>query len=34
VYGDFNLVTADAVGSLAAVRSSPAVDPDEVGFLP
>ena len=33
VDGHFNLVTADAVGAVAAVRSSPAVSPGEVGFL-
>jgi hypothetical protein len=33
VDGHFNLVTADAVGAVAAVRSSPAVDPARVGFL-
>ena len=31
--GHFNLVTADAVGAVAAVRSSAEVDADEVGFV-
>ena len=33
VYGHFNLVTADAVGAVAAVRRSPQIDPNRVGFL-
>jgi alpha-beta hydrolase superfamily lysophospholipase len=33
VYGHFNLVTADAVGAVAAVRRSPHIDPNRVGFL-
>jgi alpha-beta hydrolase superfamily lysophospholipase len=33
VYGHFNLVTADAVGAAAAVRRSPQIDPNRVGFL-
>jgi alpha-beta hydrolase superfamily lysophospholipase len=31
--GHFNLVTSDAVGAVAAVRTSPAVDAARVGFL-
>jgi uncharacterized protein len=33
VYGHFNLVTADAVGAVAAVRRSAQIDPNRVGFL-
>jgi len=33
VYGHFNLVTADAVGAVAALRRSPLIDPNRVGFL-
>jgi len=33
VDGHFNLVTADAVGAVAAMRESPAVDGDQIGFL-
>jgi uncharacterized protein len=33
VEGHFNLVTADAVGAVAAIRSYSGVDPDQVGFL-
>jgi len=33
VYGHFNLVTADAVGAVAAIRRSPEIDPNRVGFL-
>lgn len=32
-YGYFNLVTSDAVGAIEAVRTAPAVDADQVGFL-
>jgi uncharacterized protein len=32
-YGRFNLVTADAVGAIEAVRTVPAVDGGQVGFL-
>jgi pimeloyl-ACP methyl ester carboxylesterase len=32
-HGKFNLVTSDAVGAVAAVRATPAVDPARVGFL-
>ena len=32
-YGRFNLVTADAVGAIEAVRTAPAIDADQVGFL-
>jgi alpha-beta hydrolase superfamily lysophospholipase len=31
--GHFNLVTADAVGAVAALRSAPAVDAAQVGFV-
>jgi alpha-beta hydrolase superfamily lysophospholipase len=33
VDGHFNLVTADAEGAVAAARSYPGIDPDQVGFL-
>ena len=33
VYGHFNLVTADAVGAVAALRRAPGIDPNRVGFL-
>jgi alpha-beta hydrolase superfamily lysophospholipase len=33
VYGRFNLVTADAVGAVAAIRRLREIDPDQVGFL-
>jgi uncharacterized protein len=33
VYGHFNLVTADAVGAVAAIRRSREIDPNRVGFL-
>jgi uncharacterized protein len=33
VDGHFNLVTADAVGAVAAARSYPGIDPSQVGFL-
>jgi dienelactone hydrolase len=33
VYGHFNLVTADAVGAVSAVRRSRQIDPERVGFL-
>jgi dipeptidyl aminopeptidase/acylaminoacyl peptidase len=32
-HGEFNLVTSDAVGAVAAVRATPEVDPGHVGFL-
>jgi dipeptidyl aminopeptidase/acylaminoacyl peptidase len=32
-YGHFNLLTADAVGAVNAVRSSPAVDPSRIGLV-
>jgi uncharacterized protein len=32
-YGHFNLLTADAVGAVNALRSSPDVDPRQVGFV-
>ena len=32
-HGHFNLVTADAVGAVAALRTSPFVDPAQVGFV-
>ena len=31
--GHFNLVTADAVGAVAALRSSPEIDPRQIGYL-
>ena len=33
VTGHFNLVTADAVGAVSAIRRSPEIDPGRVGFL-
>jgi uncharacterized protein len=33
VFGHFNLVAADAVGAVAAIRRSSDIDPDRVGFL-
>jgi len=33
VYGHFNLVTADAVGAVAALRSSSEIDRDRIGYL-
>jgi hypothetical protein len=33
VTGHFNLVTADAVGAVAAIRRAPDIDPDRIGFL-
>jgi dienelactone hydrolase len=32
-HGHFNLVTADAVGAVAALRSNPAVDKEQIGFV-
>jgi uncharacterized protein len=32
-HGHFNLATADVVGAVAAVRSSPAIDPSRVGLI-
>jgi uncharacterized protein len=32
-HGHFNLVTADAVGAVAALRSDPAVDGEQIGFV-
>ena len=31
--GHFNLVTADAVGAVSALRSSPEIDPRQIGYL-
>jgi len=31
--GHFNLVTADAVGAIAALRSSPEIEPRKIGYL-
>jgi alpha-beta hydrolase superfamily lysophospholipase len=33
VTGHFNLVTADAVGAVSALRSSPEIDPRQIGYL-
>jgi dipeptidyl aminopeptidase/acylaminoacyl peptidase len=33
VFGHFNLVTADAVGAVAAIRRSHEIDPNRIGFL-
>ena len=33
VDGHFNLVTADAVGAVSAIRRVPGVDPDQVGYV-